>query len=264
MTIGAVALALVVGNGQAVDHWSGQDADRAAAAEPTASATRTADPVPTWRPVSSGALKSVDAVELRAESIVFRSDDHTVTTVSMRDAKHTVSVLNRILGTPARTQTAVGDAGRCVPASTTSTWGGAIRVAALAEPGTAGNRVEVRVLRDHVRSRLGAVIELSGPDGVQVGDDVSDQIDDAPASDRESLGSDDAQAWQLLLQRGWTDDDVHADDRGTAGHRGTDGAKGADDDGADGDGANGVSVLTDDSTVTVIGSPMPIRPARGC
>ncbi|MDN3477694.1 hypothetical protein [Curtobacterium sp. APC 4022] len=258
MTIGAVALALVVGNGQAVDHWSGQDADRAAAAEPTASATRTADPVPTWRPVSSGALKSVDAVELRAESIVFRSDDHTVTTVSMRDAKHTVSVLNRILGTPARTQTAVGDAGRCVPASTTSTWGGAIRVAALAEPGTAGNRVEVRVLRDHVRSRLGAVIELSGPDGVQVGDDVSDQIDDAPASDRESLGSDDAQAWQLLLQRGWTDDSDHDGDRGTGGHHGTEG------DGANGDGANGVSVLTDDSTVTVIGSPMPIRPARGC
>ncbi|WP_146240644.1 MULTISPECIES: hypothetical protein [unclassified Curtobacterium] len=241
LTISAVALALVVGNGAAVDHWSGQDADRAAAAEPSASATRTADPVPTWRPVSAAALKSVDAVELRAESIVLRADDRTVTTVSMRDAKHTVGVLNRILGTPARTQTAVGDAGRCVPASTTSTWGGAIRVAALSQPGRAGNRVEVRVLRDHVRSRLGAVIELSGPHGVRVGDDVSQQIDDASKSERESLGSDDAQAWQLLLERGWSDDDERS-----------------------GHGANGVSVLTDESTVTVIGSPMPIRPARGC
>jgi hypothetical protein len=243
-TIGAVALALVVGSGATVGNWSGQDLDRAAAAEPTGAAsnrTVPADRVPTWRPVSAAALRTVDAVELLPESIVLRDDDRIVTSVSMRDAKHTVGVLNRVLGTPARTQTAAGDAGRCVAASTTSTWGGAIRVAALSEPGPAGNRVEVRVLRDHVRSRLGDIVELSGPDGVQVGDDVSARIDDAGASERESLGSDDAQAWQLLLARGWSTDRGSSDT-----------------------GANGVSVLTDESTVTVIGSPMPIRPARQC
>jgi hypothetical protein len=257
MTIGAVALALVVSSGASVDRWTGQDLDHAAASEPSATATsRTApaDRVPTWRPVSPAALRSVDAVELRAESIVLRADDRTVTSVSMRDAKHTVGVLDRVLGTPARTQTADGDAGRCVPASTTSTWGGAIRVAALSEPGSAGNRVEVRVLRDHVRSRLGAVIELSGPDGVQVGDDVADRIHDAAKSERESLGSDDARAWQLLLARGWSTERKSTERK--SGEQEHTARKS--------DGANGVSVLTDESTVTVIGSPMPIRPARGC
>ncbi|WIB26708.1 hypothetical protein [Curtobacterium sp. MCSS17_015] len=234
MAIGAVVLALVAG-GASVDRLPGHDEDRAAAAEPTSTPT----PVPSWRPVSAAALRTVDAVELGAESIVLRSDDRTVSVVSMRDAKHTVGVLNRLLGTPARTQTAVGDAGRCVPASTTSTWGGALRVAALREPAAAGNRVEIRVLRDHVRSRLGSPVELSGPDGVQVGDDVRSRIEHAPADERESLGSEDAEAWQLLLAPGWPSD--HDDD-----------------------GDNGVSVLTQESTVTVIGSPMPVHATRTC
>ncbi|WP_146236378.1 hypothetical protein [Curtobacterium sp. MCBD17_023] len=234
--IGAVVLALVAG-GASVDRLPGHDAGRAAAAEATPTATST--PVPSWRPVSGAALRTVDSVELAAESIVLRADDRTVSVVSMRDAKHTVGVLNRLLGTPARTQTAVGDAGRCVPASTTSTWGGALRVAALREPAAAGNRVEIRVLRDHVRSRLGTSVELSGPHGVQVGDDVRSRIEDAAADERESLGSEDAEAWQLLLAPGWPSE-----------------RKGA--------GENGVSVLTQESTVTVIGSPMPVRATRGC
>lgn len=233
--IGAVVLALVAGS-TSFDRLPGQDADRAAAAEARATSTRTASPssAPTWRPVSAAALRTVDAVELGAETLTLRAEDRTVSVVSMRDGKHTVGLLNRLLGTPARTRTAAGDAGRCVPASTTSTWGGALRVAALAEPAAAGNRVEVRVLRDHVRSRLGEVIDLTGPDGVQVGDDVRPQLRDSRRSERESLGSDDAEAWQLLLEPGWRSD-----------------RKGA--------GRNGVSVLTDDTTVTVIGSPMPVR-----
>jgi hypothetical protein len=242
MAFGAVVLALVAG-GASFDRLPGQDADRAlAAAAPEASmptATPTSDPVPTWRPVSGAALRTVDAVELGAESLTLRADGRTVTVVSMRDAKHTVGLLDRLLGTPARTRTAIGDAGRCVPASTTSTWGGALRVAALAEPGPAGNRVEIRVLRDHVRSRLGDVVELSGPDGVQVGDDVRSRLEDSRGSSRESLGSDDAEAWQLLLEPGWPSD-----------------RKGA--------GRNGASVLTDDTTVTVIGSPMPLHATRRC
>jgi hypothetical protein len=239
--IGAVVLALVAGS-TSVARLPGQDADRAAAAElrETTAPTASPSPGPTWRPVSAAALRTVDALELGAETLTLRADDRTVSVVSMRDGKHTVGLLNRLLGTPARTRTAVGDAGRCVPASTTSTWGGALRVAALAEPAAAGNRVEIRVLRDHVRSRLGDVLELSGPDGVQVGDDVRSRLEDARRSERESLGSDDAEAWQLLLEPGWRSD-----------------RKGA--------GRNGVSVLTDDTTVTVIGSPMPVRAAsRQC
>jgi hypothetical protein len=235
--IGAVVLALVAG-GASVDRLPGHDEDRAAAAA-EATPTATSTPVPSWRPVSAAALRTVDSVELDAESIVLRADDRTVSVVSMRDAKHTVGVLNRLLGTPARTQTAVGDAGRCVPASTTSTWGGALRVAALREPAAAGNRVEIRVLRDHVRSRLGTPVELSGPHGVQVGDDVRSRIADARADERESLGSEDAEAWQLLLAPGWPSE-------------------------RKGSGENGVSVLTQDTTVTVIGSPMPVRATRGC
>jgi hypothetical protein len=242
MACSAVVLALVAG-GASFDHLPGQDADRAitaAALDSSTPSTRpTPDPVPTWRPVSAAALRTVDTVELGAESLTLRADDRTVTVVSMRDAKHTVGLFDRLLGTPARTRTAIGDAGRCVPASTTSTWGGALRVAALAEPAAAGNRVEIRVLRDHVRSRSGTVVELSGPDGVQVGDDVRSRLERSRGSERESLGSDDAEAWQLLLEPGWASEQ-----------------KGA--------GRNGVSVLTDDTTVTVIGSPMPIRATRRC
>ncbi|MEK6343972.1 MAG: hypothetical protein V4737_09045, partial [Curtobacterium sp.] len=117
----------------------------AEAAEPTQTSTSTPS-------VSNGKLKRVDAIELRAESLVFERDDRTVVDVSMRDARTTVTVLNRLLGTPSRAQTAEGDGGACFPAGTTYTWGGAIRVAALTTPAELGNAVEIRVLRDEVRS----------------------------------------------------------------------------------------------------------------
>jgi hypothetical protein len=194
--------------------------------------------------VTTAKLKRVDSIELDAESLVFRRGAKTVVEASMRDSRTTVGLLNRLLGTPSRTQTAEGDGGACFPSGTTYTWGGAIRVASLTTPAPAGNAVEIRVLRDAVASRFGGDVELTGPDGVQVGDDLHDEIADAPKSERMSFGSDDARAWQLLLAKGWTEDD----DRG------------ADDD----SGTNGVSALTDDTTVTVLGSPMPVHAQRSC
>jgi hypothetical protein len=238
----ALVLSLVV-SGASVDSASWQDStswqDSASwqvGEHPAPGASATATP----RPVSSRALRTVETVELRAESVVLRDDDgDRVTTLSMRDAGPTVRVLDRLLGTPSRTRTAVGDAGRCTPAATTSTWGGALRVSALAVPARAGNAVEVRLLRPVVRSRTGTTLQLTGPDGVRVGDDVQDLLDDAAPSARESLGSDDSAAWQLLLARGWRSD------RST-------------------DGQNGVSALTVDTDVVVIGSPMPVRAATSC
>ena len=179
----------------------------AGAAEPTQTATSTPS-------VSNGKLKRVDAIELRAESLVLERDDRTVVDVSMRDARSTVSLLTRLLGTPSRTQTAEGDGGACFPAGTTYTWGGAIRVAALATPAELGNAVEIRVLRDEVRSRSGSMVELSGPHGVQVGDDIGRRIERTAPDDRMSFGShdsDDPSAWQVLLQRGWDDTDPSTD-----------------------------------------------------
>lgn len=197
--------------------------------------------------VSTAKLKRVDSIELDAESLVLRRGDKTVAEASMRDSRTTVSLLNRLLGTPSRTQTAEGDGGACFPAGTTYTWGRAVRVAALATAAPAGNEVEIRVLRDQVSTRFGGEVELTGPDGVQVGDDIHDAIADAPRSDRMSFGSDDAKAWQLLLEPGWAAD-----------------ARDADDDAAASDGTNGVSALTDDTTVTVLGSPMPVHAQRSC
>jgi hypothetical protein len=222
----------------------GATIDAAAAAETTGTTVRD-QPVH----VGNAKLKRVDAIELDAESLVFRDGSKRVVEASMRDAVSTVSLLNRLLGTPSRTQTAEGDGGACFPAGTTYTWGGAVRVAALATPASAGNAVEIRVLRDEVRTRNGDRVELSGPDGVQVGDDIHDEIADAPKSERVSYGSDDTAAWQLLLAEGWDrTDDPRSD---------------ADD--ADADrGTNGVSALTDDTTVVVLGSPMPVHAQRTC
>ncbi|WP_148070785.1 hypothetical protein [Curtobacterium sp. PhB130] len=231
LALGAATLALLAG-ATAADLSNGPaTVDRAAAAEIT--------PVATPTHVSNAKLKRVDAVELGAESIVLRRGERTVAVASMRDSRTTVSLLNRLFGTPSRTQTAEGDGGRCFPAGTTYTWGGAIRVAALSTPSSLGNSLEVRVLRDDVRSRTGGIVELTGPDDVQVGDDIAHRIDDAAHADRESLGSGDSEAWQLLLAEGWPSD-------------------------SDGAGTNGVSALTDGTTVTVIGSPMPVNAVHGC
>ncbi|MCS5485959.1 hypothetical protein NY588_02275 [Curtobacterium flaccumfaciens pv. beticola] len=99
-----------------------------------------------------------------------------------------------------------------------------------------------------MRSRSGARIELTGPDGVQVGDDLDEQIADAPRSHRVSYGSDDSRAWQLLLRQGWDEAPATDDDAQDATDTGT----------------NGVSALTNDTTVTVIGSPMPVHARRSC
>lgn len=231
LALGAAALALVVGATTA-DLSSGRVLDdRAAAAELT--------PEPSTAHVSTAKLRRVDALELDSESITLRRGDSTVAVASMRNAKETVALLGRLFGTPSRSQTAEGDGGRCFPAGVTYTWGGAFRVAALATPSELGNGLEVRILRAEVRARTGGMVELSGPDDVQVGDDVADLIADTPRDHRESFGSDDSPAWQVLLAEGWPSD-----------------RKGA--------GTNGVSALTDDTTVTVIGSPMPVNAERSC
>lgn len=203
--------------------------------------------------VSTAKLKRVDTIELDAESIVFRRDGKTVVETSMRDSRGTVGVLNRLLGTPSRTKTPEGDGGACFPSGTTYTWGGAVRVAALSTPAEIGNAVEVRVLRDVVRSRFGDPVELTGPDGVQVGDDLHDVIAAAPRSDRMSFGTGDDAAWQVVLQEGWQPTDDAPDEGDAAGG-----------DTADALGTNGVSALTDRTTVTVLGSPMPVHAQRGC
>ncbi|MFJ3322415.1 hypothetical protein [Curtobacterium sp. NPDC086286] len=220
--------------------------------------------------VTNAKLKRVDSIELDAESLVFRRGDKTVTEASMRDSRTTVSLLNRLLGTASRTQTAEGDGGACFPAGTTYTWGGAVRVAALTSPAAAGNAVEIRVLRETVRSRFGGDVELTGPDGVQVGDDIRTAIRDAPKSDRMSFGSADARAFQLLLEPGWApqhDTASPPDSRGTGTETDTSTPSDTDTDteSAAADlGTNGVSALTDDTTVTVLGSPMPVHAKRTC
>lgn len=236
LALSAAVLAFSAGT-FVVDGTSGAGAAPASAAEVAPDGTTHQDAAR----VTTAKLKRVDSIELDAESLVFRRGEKTVVEASMRDSRTTVSLLNRLLGTPSRTQTAEGDGGACFPSGTTYTWGGAIRVAALSTPAQAGNGVEVRVLREDVRSRFGDDVELTGPDGVQVGDDIHDAITDAPKSDRMSFGSDDAKAWQLLLQEGWAPEDD-----------------------SDTEGTNGVSALTDDTTVTVLGSPMPVHAQRSC
>lgn len=239
LALGAAVLAFSAG-ALAFDGTTGLGADVAVAAE----TSHDAAPVH----VTKAELRRVDSIELDAEALVLRNGDDTVVKSSMRDSGLTVSVLNRLLGTPSRTQTAEGDGGACFPASTTYTWGGALRVAALRSDARAGNAVEVRILRDSVRSRSGARIALTGPDGVQVGDDLDEQIADAPRSHRVSYGSDDSRAWQLLLQQGWDEAPATDDDAQDATDTGT----------------NGVSALTNETTVTVIGSPMPVHARRSC
>lgn len=231
LALGAAALAVLVGATTADLSSGGPTDGRAVAAELA--------PDPSAAHVSNAKLKRVDGLELDSESITLRRGDRTVAVASMRNGDETVALFDRLFGTPSRTHTAEGDGGRCFPAGVTYTWGGALRVAALASPSELGNALEVRILRADVRARTGGVVELSGPDGVQVGDDVEEVITDAPTGDRESLGSNDAPAWQVLLAEGWPSD-----------------RRGA--------GTNGVSALTDDTTVTVIGSPMPVNAARSC
>ncbi|MCJ1715896.1 hypothetical protein [Curtobacterium sp. VKM Ac-2922] len=231
IALGAAALAIVAGATTAdLSHGHALD-DRAVAAEVT--------PGPDAAHVSNAKLRRVDGLELDAESMTLRRGDRTVAVASMRNADETVALLDRLFGTPSRTQTAEGDGGRCFPAGVTYTWGGGFRVAALTSPSDLGNALEVRILRSEVRARTGGLVELSGPDDVQVGDDVHDLIDDARQRDRESLGSGDATAWQVLLAEGWPSDRAGA-------------------------GTNGVSALTDDTTVTVIGSPLPVNADHGC
>ncbi|MBT1677457.1 hypothetical protein [Curtobacterium aurantiacum] len=246
LALGAAALAFSAG-ALAFDGVTGIGVETAVAAE----TSHDAAPVR----VTKADLRSVDSIELDAEALVLRDGDDTVVKSSMRDSGLTVSLLNRLLGTPSRTQTAEGDGGACFPAGTTYTWGGAIRVAALTTDAAAGNAVEIRVLRDSVRSMLGGRIDLTGPHGVQVGDDIADEIADAPRSERVSYGSDDSRAWQLLLREGWAaePDDERAEQ--DTDESSTDEAD---------SGTNGVSALTNETTVTVLGSPMPVHAQRSC
>ncbi|GAA3332699.1 hypothetical protein HP467_12715 [Curtobacterium albidum] len=256
LALGAAALAVTAGSlGVGPSQLDGVPTAAAAdfPGDGTPSATPSVD-------VSTAKLRRVDAVELDAESLVFRSGDKTVGDVSMRDSRSTVDLLNRLLGTPARTQTAIGSGGACFPSGTTYTWGGALRVAAMTTPAEAGNAVEIRVLKDAVRSRSGDPVALSGPDGVQVGDDIEDELRAAPRSDKVSFGSGDSRAWQLLLEPGWaptTDDDAHTGDSSGASDT-------AADDDADTAGSNGVSALTNGTVVSVLGSPMPVHTQRSC
>lgn len=268
LALGAAVLAFVAGT-------VGSDALATGGAAPAAAAEDRSDVVAFAQPlirVTDRELRRVDTVELDAESLVLRDDDDTVADVPMRDARSTVSLLNRLLGTPSRTQTAVGDGGACFPAGTTYTWGGAVRVAALRTPSDVGNAVEIRVLRDSVRSRSGDRVELTGPDGVQVGDDVSDEIEAAPRSAKVSFGSGSSRAWQLLLEPGWapgddsSDGDPAGDDPRAEHGAATAGSSHAGESETDEDeqGTNGVSALTNGTEVTVIGSPMPVHARRSC
>lgn len=262
LALGAAVLALTAGS-------VGADATVLGGVHTASAAEDRSDVAPSAQPtvqVTNRELRRVETIELDAEALVLQHDDDTVTELPMRDARSTVSVLNRLLGTPSRTRTAVGDGGACFPSGTTYTWGGAIRVAALTTPADAGNAVEIRVLKDAVRTRSGAEVDLTGPDGVQVGDDVHDELRAAPRSDKVSFGSGDSRAWQLLLEPGWdADADSDADAPASDGseeprvERGTPDARPTAQTGTD-----GVSALTNGTEVTVIGSPMPVHARRSC
>jgi hypothetical protein len=252
LALGAAVLAFIAGC-TAVGASSRPQDDLAIAAS-TASSSATAHPttasqgakraalehdsLPQRARITSSELRRVDRIELGAESLTLFRSDRRITELSMRDAG-TVGTLGRLLGSPRRTQTVEGDGGKCLPASTTSTWGGALRVASLADRSELGNALEVRILRNEVTTRHGDVVTLTGPHGVQVGDDVRKRIRDTSSSERQFLGSRTDAAWQILLDEGWPSD-----------------RKGA--------GTNGVSALTDGTKVTVIGTPMPVHSSQDC
>ncbi|MFZ7088798.1 hypothetical protein [Curtobacterium sp. RRHDQ10] len=187
-------------------------------------------------------LRLVDTIQLDAEQLMLTGRHDALRTASMRDAKGTVALLTRLLGRPRTTTTTIGDGGHCVPASTSYTWGGAIRVVDLAQRSGVGNDYDVRILAASVRSRSGAEIRLQGPDGVAVGQDIAARIGATPDTDKESYGSDGAENWQVVLERGWSS------------------GSGAGDAG----GVNGVSAITTGTTVAVLGSPMPVHSAADC
>ncbi|KQO59717.1 hypothetical protein [Curtobacterium sp. Leaf261] len=187
-------------------------------------------------------LRGTDTIQLDAEQLALTGPD-LLRTRSMRDTDGTIATLTALLGRPKVTQTVVGDGAHCVPASTSYTWGGALRIIDLATTAAAGNGYDVRILAASVRSRSGSTIHLQGPDGVSVGDDIADRVGAAPDTDKESYGSDGDADWQIVLERGWS--------------RAGDGDRTR-------DGVNGVSAITSGTTVTVLGSPMPVHSSADC
>jgi hypothetical protein len=230
------AAAAPAGGGQ--DAWSTGRGLVAADATPDASVSASA------AAKERRQIRGTDTIQLDAEQLALTGPDDLLRTRSMRDADGTVATLTALLGRPKVTQTAVGDGAHCVPASTSYTWGGAIRVIDLAKTAAVGNGYDVRILAPTVRSRTGTEIHLQGPDGVTVGDDLADRIAATPDTDKESYESDGTANWQVVLEHGWN--------RTTA------------DDGPHHDGVNGVSAITTGTTVAVIGSPMPVHTRDDC
>lgn len=202
-------------------------------------------------------LRLTDTIQLDAQQLLLTGPDDTMRTASMRDAKGTVALLTKLLGRPKTTQTAVGDGGHCVPASTSYTWGGALRIVDLAKPSSVGNDYDVRVLAASVRSRSGADIRLQGPDGIAVGQDIAERIAATPDTDKQSYASDGVDNWQVVLERGWGSDSAsEADATGTENGTGATEVNGAE--------VNGVSAITTGTTVAVLGSPMPVHSTADC
>jgi hypothetical protein len=209
-----------------------------ASAAASASASGSASPAPSLRHPSAAVLRKVDTIELGAEAIALRHDGTLVAEGSLRSGRSAVKLMTRLLGTPQRAQTAVGDGGACLPANSSYTWGGTLRLSVLAKRASAGNDLVVRILGDSVQSKGGATVLLQGPDGVGIGDDIAARIAAADPDDVEQLGAGGDAAWQLLLRQGW----------GPGGDGGT----------------NGVSAMTDGDHVTVIGAPMPVHATTQC
>jgi hypothetical protein len=184
-------------------------------------------------------IHRVDTIELDGESLSFERGSDLLGTGSLRDGHRTVAILTAMLGSPDKSTTQDGDGDACLPASTSYLWDGVLRVTQLAKRAKTGNELDVRLLSDTVPAKGGVDIALTGPDGIRVGQDIGDQIDGTPASDRVQLQAAPDEAWQIVLQEGWTDTDRGAE-------------------------VNGVSALTDGTTVTVIGAPMPVHTTDAC
>jgi hypothetical protein len=196
-------------------------------------------------------LRLTDTVQLDAQQLLLTGPDDTMRTASMRDAKGTVALLTKLLGRPKTTQTAVGDGGHCVPASTSYTWGGALRVIDLAKPSRVGNDYDVRILASSVRARSGAEIRLQGPDGITIGQDIADRIAATPDTDKQAYASDGVDNWQVVLERGWGSDSASDATGAAAAVEGV-------------EAVNGVSAITTGTTVAVLGSPMPVHSTADC
>lgn len=153
--------------------------------EPTAS--ETVSPTPVADPV-------VDTVVFRAESIELLSDGTVIDELSIEgDVTVAIESLTDVLGAP---EFSVVPAGECNPEFDRYLWPDVMQIGA---PGRPLGSFDVRFLVAEAPGAAGGSVQLQGPGGEQVGDDLAELIASTnPALVETFLDSD-----IVLLEVGW-------------------------------------------------------------